>query len=101
MVLKLIFFKKTKLIRFCLDSQLQPIPIFIKTLNGNLAQLQVSLEDSIQVIMQSLAESSETCYVTSFHLEIDSQPIDEFTNLSEIPNLKPHITFQMVAGYNF
>jgi protein TIF31 len=58
----------------------------------------VSVEDSIQVIIQSLGEAAETCFITCYSLEVDGKKIDEFTTLSEIPDLKPHSTFTMLEG---
>jgi hypothetical protein len=58
----------------------------------------VSLEDSVQVIMQSLSEATETCYITNFQLEVDDKRVDEYTSLSEVPNLHSNTTFVMVEG---
>lgn len=58
----------------------------------------MSLEDSVQVIMQSLTEATETCYITNFQLEVEGKRVDEYTSLSEIPNLQNNTTFVMVEA---
>lgn len=78
------------------DSQLQLIPILVKSFDGSLIQLQVSLEDSVQVIIQSLGEAAQTCYITSYYLQVNGKKVDEYITLSDIADLQPHSTFTMV-----
>eukprot|EP01117_Protostelium_nocturnum_P013348 TRINITY_DN4974_c0_g1_i2.p1 TRINITY_DN4974_c0_g1~~TRINITY_DN4974_c0_g1_i2.p1 ORF type:complete len:1454 (+),score=476.66 TRINITY_DN4974_c0_g1_i2:138-4499(+) len=78
------------------DTQLQPIPVYVKTISGSNIHMQVSMEDSVQVILQSLSEAAETCYVTCFYLTTGGQiKVNDYTSLCEIPKLGPNTTFIM------
>ncbi|PRP74275.1 hypothetical protein PROFUN_12022 [Planoprotostelium fungivorum] len=77
------------------DSKLQPIPIQVKTLNGHHISMQVSMEDSVQVILQSLSEAANTCHLTCFYLTCDTTRVSDFTALYEVPKLGANSVFVM------
>lgn len=50
------------------------------------------------MIIQSLSEAAETCFMTCYTLEFEGKRVDEFSTLGDIPNLTAHSTFTMLEG---
>jgi len=59
---------------------------------------QISRADSNIEIKQLLAESIETCYITSYELRIDDRVLEDFADISDYPEIKPNSTITMHAG---
>lgn len=58
----------------------------------------MTLSDSIQDIRQYLLESPETVFVTSYHLELNGEKINDFIGLEELPELKDSSSFYVIEG---
>jgi beta-galactosidase beta subunit len=72
--------------------------IFVKSLTGSTLKLQISKADSTIEIKQLLAESIETCYVTSYELKINDVPLEDFSDISEYEGIEPDATLIMNSG---
>jgi hypothetical protein len=59
---------------------------------------QVSVLDSVQDIRAYLEETPESAFFTSYHFELNGKPINEYGELSEIPELKDGSVLHMVEG---
>lgn len=64
----------------------------------HLQQLQVSLLDSVQDIRQFLLETTESCFLTSYHLVLDGAIVNDYAELLEIEGVKEGSVFYLVQG---
>jgi protein TIF31 len=81
--------------------ELVAFTIYIVTPKKQKLSLQVSALDSVQEIKNFLEQSPESLFVTSYHLELEGKPINEYVQLSEIPELKEGSVLHMVEDpYN-
>lgn len=63
-----------------------------------LIQSQVSAVDNVQDIRQFLFEGLETCYITSYHLYLNGQKLNDFADLGTIADLQDNSTIHMQEG---
>jgi protein TIF31 len=69
--------------------------IYVKSLSGSTLKLQISKADSTIEIKQLLAESIETCYITSYELKINDVVLEDFSDISEYEGIEPDATLVM------
>ncbi len=72
--------------------------INLKSLTGATLKLQVSSLDSNIEIKQLLAECIETCYITSYELRVGDRILEDFSDISQYPEIKPGTTITMHSG---
>jgi hypothetical protein len=54
--------------------------------------------DSVEEIKSFLEQNPESVFITSYHLEFNNKPINEYVQLSEIPGLRDGSILHMVEG---
>lgn len=60
------------------------------------SRLQVSPQEQVQDIRQSIVETPQTFQYSCFHLEHDGKRINDFAELSEVPGLQPNSELTLV-----
>ena len=77
---------------------LPPFPL--QTSNGLISSfmVQFSLQDSVQDLRQVVLDRPESCYRTSFSLQVDGARLDDFAELHMIEGLKEGVTIKVVEG---
>lgn len=71
--------------------------IYVKTCGDkqNELKLQVNPADNVQDIRSHLLESIDTCYVTSYDLVLGDNKLNDYVDLSEVPDLKAESKISM------
>jgi hypothetical protein len=54
--------------------------------------------DNVQDIRQFLFESVDTCYITNYNLYLNGNKLNDFSELSEITDLKADSVIEMQEG---
>lgn len=54
--------------------------------------------DNLQDIRQFLFESVDTCYITNYNLFLNGQKLNDYSDLSDIADLKPNAVIEMREG---
>jgi len=80
------------------ETELTTFTIFIKTNTEKKStiQLQVSPIDNVQDIKQYLFESIETCYITTYNLYFEGKKLNDYSEISEIPQIQQKSILTMV-----
>jgi hypothetical protein len=60
--------------------------------------IQISESDIVQELYQMLLERDSTCHRTCFRLYYGGNPLDQFTEIRNIPNIKDNALFRVVEG---
>jgi hypothetical protein len=79
-------------------AELAAFSISVKTLHGGSVSLQVSPLDTVQDVRQYLFETPEASDLTSYTLLLEGKPINDYAELSELPQLRPDSSLVMSPG---
>ncbi|KAK0420690.1 hypothetical protein QR680_014829 [Steinernema hermaphroditum] len=72
------------------------IRLHLQLPNGESVDVQVSVVEMAQELQQLLLERESTCHRTCFTLQFEGKPIDGFTELRNVENLKDGSTIKVV-----
>lgn len=64
--------------------------------SGENIDVQISESDIVQELYQMLLERDSTCHRTCFRLYYGGNPLDQFTEIRNIPNIKDNALFRVV-----
>jgi len=83
------------------QEEIETFPIFVQTCGENKVQikLQVTPMDNVQDIRQFLFESVDTCYITNYNLYLNGNKLNDFSELSEITDLKADSVIEMQEAF--
>nr|CAD2151370.1 unnamed protein product [Meloidogyne enterolobii] len=63
---------------------------------GENIEVQISDGDIVQELYQMLLEKDSTCHRTCFRLYYEGNPLDQFTEIKNIPNIQDQVVFTVV-----
>eukprot|EP00818_Percolomonas_sp_WS_P009169 CAMPEP_0117435546 /NCGR_PEP_ID=MMETSP0759-20121206/538_1 /TAXON_ID=63605 /ORGANISM="Percolomonas cosmopolitus, Strain WS" /LENGTH=1249 /DNA_ID=CAMNT_0005227099 /DNA_START=204 /DNA_END=3953 /DNA_ORIENTATION=+ len=73
-----------------------PLKVFVKTLTGSILSFQLSPTDSTIELKQLITENLETCYFTSFALQLEGETMADFAAIGDANGMSNNVTIDMV-----